>query len=399
MLPAPERSRRTLARGALLFRWVALAWMAILAASENDTFRNAPLAWASIGAAGAWTAWLTVGGRRWSWRVLGFDLALCCWLVVASGLVVPEGSVTSRAFFATAYPASAALLWAVARGPLAGFAAGLALSGAILASRLVNGIELVALSRRDWQNLGGVWVLYLAAGVAVGIVSRLLVRTAEEAQSATDDLVRERERAARLAERESLARQIHDSVLQALALVHKRGKELAASASPSPNELALLAEIAADQESALRQLILRDPEEAPAGQRSLREALEASARGIDGVPVSVSAIGPIWVARGQADEIAAAVREALANVAEHAQASRAVVFAEEEDGVIVVSVRDDGIGFSYDEERLRAEGKAGVLKSMKGRIEEMGGRMLVRAAPGGGTEVEFRAPKLSLGER
>jgi signal transduction histidine kinase len=287
----------------------------------------------------------------------------------------------------------------VARGPLAGFAAGIALSGAILASRLVNGIELDALSRRDWQNLGGVWVLYLAAGVAVGIVSRLLVRTAEEAQSATDDLVRERERAARLAERESLARQIHDSVLQALALVHKRGKELAASASPSPNELALLAEIAADQESALRQLILRDPEDAPAGQRSLREALEASARDIDGVPVSVSAIGPIWVARGQADEIAAAVREALANVAEHAQASRAVVFAEEEDGVIVVSVRDDGIGFSYDEDRLRAEGKAGVLKSMKGRIEEMGGRMLVRAAPGGGTEVEFRAPKLSLGER
>jgi signal transduction histidine kinase len=399
MLPAPERSRRTLARGALLFRWVALAWMAILAASENDMFRNAPLAWASIGAAGAWTAWLTVGGRRWSWRVLGFDLALCCWLVVASGLVVPEESVTSRAFFATAYPASAALLWAVARGPIAGFAAGLALSGAILASRLVNGIDLDAFSRRDWQNLGGVWVLYLAAGVAVGIVSRLLVRTAEEAQQATDDLVRERERAARLAERESLARQIHDSVLQALALVHKRGKELAASPSPSPSELALLAEIAADQESALRQLILRDPEEAPAGQRSLREALEASARDIDGVPVSVSAIGPIWVSRGQADEIAAAVREALANVAEHAQASRAIVFAEEEDGVIVVSVRDDGIGFSYDEERLRAEGKAGVLKSMKGRIEEMGGRMLVRAAPGGGTEVEFRAPKLFSGEQ
>lgn len=398
MLSAPERSRRTLARGALLFRWVALAWMAILATSETDTFRNAPLAWASIGAAGAWTAWLTVGGRRWSRRVLGFDLVLCCWLVVASGLVVPEGTVTSRAFFAAAYPASAALLWAVARGPLAGFAAGLALSGAILASRVVNGIELDGLSRRDWQNLGGVWVLYLAAGVAVGIVSRLLVRTAEEAQQATDDLVRERERAARLAERESLARQIHDSVLQALALVHKRGKELAASPSPSPSELALLAEIAADQESALRQLILRDPEEAPAGQRSLREALEASARGVDDVPVSVSAIGPIWLARGQADEFAAAVREALANVAEHAQASRAVVFAEEEEGVIVVSVRDDGIGFSYDEERLRAEGKAGVLKSMKGRIEEMGGRMLVRAAPGGGTEVEFRAPKLSSGE-
>jgi signal transduction histidine kinase len=391
---APERSRRSLARGALLFRWIALAWMTILAATGTDTFRNAPLAWASIGAAGAWTAWLTVGGRRWSWRVLLFDLVLCCWLVVASGLVVPEGFVTSRAFFATAYPASAALLWAVARGPAAGLGAGAALSAAIVASRLVNGIGFGDLEQRDWQNLGGAIVLYLAAGGAVGIVSRLLVRTADEAQRATDELVRERERAARLTERESLARQIHDSVLQALALVHKRGTELASTAAPSPAEVARLAELASGQEAALRALILREPEEAPAGQRSLREALESSARDVDGVPVSVSAVGPIWVARRQADEIAAAVREALANVAEHARASRAVVFADEEDGQVIVSVRDDGIGFSYDEARLRAEGKAGVLKSMKGRLEDMGGRMDVRAAPGGGTEISFRAPKV-----
>ena len=394
MTSAPERSRRTLARGALLFRWVALAWMTILAASNAGELLNAPVAWASIGAAGAWTAWLTVGGRRWSWRVLGFDLALCCWLVVASGLVVPDGTVTTRAFFATAYPGSAALLWGVARGPYAGLLAGVALSAAVVLSRVVNGIGVDDL---DGQNLGGAIVLYLAAGVAVGIVSRVLVRTAEEAQRATDELVRERERAARLSERESLARQIHDSVLQALALVHKRGTELASSAAPSPGDVARLAEIAAEQEAALRALILREPAEAPAGQRSLREALEASAVDIDGVPVSVSSVGPIWLARPQADELAAAVREALANVAEHARASRAVVFADEEDGTIVVSVRDDGIGFSYDEARLRAEGKAGVLKSMKGRVEEMGGHMQVRAAPGGGTEIEFRTPKATDG--
>ena len=389
--PAPERSRRTLARGALLFRWVALAWMVILAASgaNSDTasLEHAPLAWISIGVAGAWTAWLTVGGRRWSWPVLGIDLVLCCGLVVVSGLVVPDGAVTSRAFFATAYPGSAALLWGIARGPLGGLAAGAALSVAIVGSRIVNGISVTELDRRDWQNLWGAIVLYVVTGVAVGIVSRLIVRTAEE-------LARERERAARLSERESLARQIHDSVLQALALVHKRGTELASSPAPKPGDVAQLAEIAAEQEAALRSLILRDPEDAPAGQRSLREALETSARGVDGVSVSVSAVGPIWLARRQADELAAAVREALANVAEHAHASRAVVFADEEEGAVVVSVRDDGIGFSYDEERLRAEGKAGVLKSMKGRVEEMGGRMLVRVAPGGGTEIEFRTPRL-----
>ena len=391
---APERSRRSLARGALLFRWVALAWMAVLAVSNADEFRNAPLAWASIGAAGAWTAWLTVAGRSWSWRVIFFDLAVCCWLIAASGLVIPRGEITAHAFFAVGYPASAALLWGVARGPFAGLAAGAALSAALLGSRIANGIDFGDLTRREWQNLGGSFVLYLAAGGAVGIVSRLLVRTAEQAQRATDELVKERERAARLAERESIARRIHDSVLQALALVHKRGAELAATAAPPPEEVGRLAELAGRQEAELRSLILRDPAEAPAGQRSLREALEDVAKGMDGVPVTVSAVGPIWLAGRQADEIAAAVREALANVAEHARATRAVVFADEEDGGVIVSVRDDGVGFSYDEARLRAGDKAGVLKSMKGRIEDMGGRMVIRGAPGGGTEVEFRAPRM-----
>jgi signal transduction histidine kinase len=398
-ISAPERSRRSLARGALLFRWVALAWMTVLATTRADDLRRAPIAWASIGAAGAWTAWLTVGGRKWSWRTLGFDLALCSWLIVISGAVVADGEVGTRAFFATAYPASAALLWGVAGGAFAGLAAGAVLSVATLASRSVNGIRLRDLTDHDWQSLGGTFVLYLAAGGAVGIVRRVLVHTAEDAQRATDELVRERERAARLSERESLARQIHDSVLQALALVHKRGAELAAADAPPATEVAKLAELAGEQEAALRSLILREPDEAPAGQRSLREALEQTARDAEGVPITVSAVGPIWIARSQADEIAAAVREALANVAEHARATRAVVFTDEEDGQLVVSVRDDGVGFSYDEARLRADGKAGVLKSMKGRIEEMGGTIAFSAAQGGGTEVTFRAPKNRSGDR
>jgi signal transduction histidine kinase len=392
-ISAPERSRRSLARGALLFRWVSLGWMTVLAATQPEGLRRAPLAWASIGAAGAWTAWMSVAGRRWSWRILGFDLALCCWLVVASGFVVPDGSVGRRAFFATAYPGSSALLWGVAHGTVAGLTAGTALSVALLGSRFANGIALNQMSTDAWQSLGGSFVLYIITGGATGLVSGLLVRTADQAQRATDELVTEREKAARLAERESLARQIHDSVLQALALVHKRGAELAANPAPPQEDVAGLAQLAGEQEAALRSLILREPGEAPAGQRSLREALEETARAVDGVPITVSAVGPIWVARSQADEIAAAVREALANVAEHARATRAVVFADEEDGRLVVSVRDDGVGFSYDEARLRAEGKAGVLKSMKGRIEEMGGSVAIRAAQGGGTEVEFRAAK------
>jgi len=39
---------------------------------------------------------------------------------------------------------------------------------------------------------------------------------------------------------------------------------------------------------------------------------------------------------------------------------------------VVVSVRDDGAGFVYDEAELHSSVKAGILKSMKGRIESLG---------------------------
>ena len=92
------------------------------------------------------------------------------------------------------------------------------------------------------------------------------------------------------------------------------------------------------------------------------------------------------------DELSAAVRQALGNAARHSHGSKVTVFADRDDDEIVVSVRDDGAGFEFDEDRLREEGKLGVLKSMKGRIEDLGGTMRIHTAPGKGTEVEFRLP-------
>jgi signal transduction histidine kinase len=79
-------------------------------------------------------------------------------------------------------------------------------------------------------------------------------------------------------------------------------------------------------------------------------------------------------------------------VVEHAAASRVAVFAEEDDGAVVVAVRDDGAGFSYDETGLAAAGKMGILKSIKGRVEQLDGSVRVETAPGAGTEIELRVP-------
>ena len=391
--PDPERYTRTLARGILVFRWVWLAWMIALAIAAADEFTIPALAWASIGAAAGWTAWLTATRHRWTQSALWFDLGLCFWLVIVSGLVVPDGSVIAgRPFFATGYPLSAPLFWGASRGIGAGLAAGIALGLAHVATRPLNGVGLDDLSATQFQNMTGATLNYIVAGGAIGIVSRVLVRSGEAVAQANENLVRERERAARLAEREKLGRHIHDSVLQSLAFVHKRGRELATKEPIPANEVAALGELAAKQERELRSLILRDPEDAPTGSASLRELLEDLGRNVDGVPVTVSSVGPMWMPRAQAEELVAATRQALENVVRHAEASRAIVFADSEAEEIVVSVRDDGRGFAYDEQRLRAEGKAGMLKSMKGRVEELGGSMTVTSAPDEGAEIEFRVP-------
>jgi signal transduction histidine kinase len=389
-----EAESRSLVTGALLFRWVWMLWMAALAGLSADELIRGWLAWTSLGAAAVWTLWLTLSRRTWNRGVMAFDLAVCAWLILASGLVVEEGAIISgRPFFATGYPLSAPLLWGAMWGPGTGALTALVLAGAHLFSRPINGIALAELDPGQVQNVTGAMLNYLVAGVAVGLVAKLLRRSHDAVRSANEETLKERELSARLAERESLARAIHDSVLQSLAMVHKRGKELASADTISPDEVRRLAELAEHQEAELRALILREPEAPPVGRAALREALEETARAVGGVRVTVSATGPIWMPRRAVVEIQAAVRQALENVVEHAGASGATIFAEEDSGEISVSVRDNGVGFEYDEAALVDGGKVGILRSIKGRAEDLGGRMQVISEPGKGTEVEIRVPK------
>lgn len=397
MTPAPrseaEHARGILGYGVLVFRWAALAWMVALALTGGG-FERIALAWGAIGVAGTWTAWTTVSPRDQRDTSLWAELAIAFGLNAVSGLVVADGTIAGgRPFFATAWPAAAVLAWGVARGPIAGLLSGLILGLGLLLARALNGIAVTELTTAQVQALANATVMYVLAGAGVGVVARAFDRSAAEFADLFARFVGERERAARLAERESLARRIHDSVLQALAMVHKRGREMAARGAVPVEEVAALAEVAGRQEQELRALIMRGPDQPPTGLASLRDALERTAREVTGVPVTVSAVGPIYADAHAVAELADAVRQALENVAEHAAASRATVFAEEEGGALAVTVRDDGAGFVYDAERLREDGKAGILMSMAGRLAALGGTTDIQTAPGAGTRVEFRVPR------
>jgi signal transduction histidine kinase len=387
-----ERARAVLALGILALRWVTLALMTLMAVITGDLQRPL-LAGVAIAVTTAWTAWLTVSRSRGTAPVLATDLILAVGLILVSGVVVAQGQVVgSHPFFASAYPVAAAVFWGATAGFRAGLASGAVLGVSLVAAHFAGGIDVLDESTPQLLSVASGALNFVLAGGAVGLVAQLLDRSAAELRRAAEETMRARERAARLSERESLARQIHDSVLQSLAMVHKRGRELAGGGAVPAEEVARLAEMAASQERTLRALILRGPGEGPGGTASLRTALEELAQAGLPVPLAVSATGPIFLPIRQVEELTAAVRQALDNVVEHAAASRVVLFAEEDDGTVVIAVRDDGAGFSYDEARLAADGKMGILKSIKGRVEQLGGSMRVESAPGAGTEIELRVP-------
>src|SRR5688500_5492225 len=109
-LSEPERARRTLAAGILVFRWGALAWMAALALTAATQFRRPWLAWSALAIALAWNARITIARGRLSDVDRWIDLGIGVGLMVVSALAVQPGEVIGpRPFFATMYPAAAAL--------------------------------------------------------------------------------------------------------------------------------------------------------------------------------------------------------------------------------------------------------------------------------------------------
>jgi signal transduction histidine kinase len=364
--------RQALSRSIAAFRILAYGYAVVLVVNDHDHYRRATLGWIVLALMGLWTVLVTIGYDalpRWPWSLLGSDLAVAVGAVLATMAVEPHVRIAAgAATLPAAWAAAPVLTWAVAGGPWVG-----GLAGAVIAAADVA-------ERRGFteHTFNGV-VLLLMAGVVGGYVVRL-------GQRAEDTVAAAARWESALAERDRLAREIHDSVLQVLALVARRG---AAAGGPS----AELAAMAAEQEIALRRLVT-SPVVEPTWEdgSDLRPLLLAMA----GPLVTVSGpADPVTLSERAATAVVASVGEALTNVERHAGAgARAWVLLEAEVDTVTVSVRDDGAGF--DAGRLAAaadSGRLGVAQSIRGRIEAVGGTASVSAVAGRGTEVEIRVPR------
>jgi signal transduction histidine kinase len=222
-------------------------------------------------------------------------------------------------------------------------------------------------------------VVLLMAAVLLGYVSTLTTRAERALQRAT-----EIEAASR--ERERLARDIHDSVLQVLAMVQRRGAEAGGPAAE-------IGRLAGEQEAALRALVSGDGRAVlPSGELDLSAILahEASAE------VSViTPADPVLLSERIAEETAAAVRAAIDNVKRHCgDAAKAWVLVDDEGTQVSVTIRDDGPGIPAGRlAAAAAEGRLGVCQSISGRIRDLGGSADIASTPGAGTEVRLRVPR------
>jgi signal transduction histidine kinase len=222
-----------------------------------------------------------------------------------------------------------------------------------------------------------------------------LEREMREREIAQEALSREQAKAAVTAERQRLARDLHDSVTQSIysltlfaeATRHEANEAGNSAIESQAGQIGVIAQQALKE---MRLLVyeLRPPE---LEQEGLVHALRRRVEAVEGragmeARIVTDEIGVIPV---EVEETLFRIaQEALNNALKHASASSVVVVLHKKGNQIVLEVKDDGVGF--DLANVRDSGGMGIL-SIKERSRQMGGTLEIHAEPGVGTIVRVSA--------
>jgi signal transduction histidine kinase len=356
-----------------VFRIVTLAYAAVLIIHGHQSYAHPAGGLIVLAIMAGWTAVTVAAYARRAWRtrwLIAADVAVAAALILSTRWIDTIARINAGApTLPTSWAAAPILACAVSGGPWAGLAGAAVISAADLAERR-------ALTHSTFNGI----VLVLIAGGVGGYVVWLGLR----AEAAVDRAAR---REASIAERERIARGIHDSVLQVLALVSSRGRALG-------GEAAELGRLAAEQEGALRTLVSADAaaDQPGSGLLDVRGLIQP----YSGSQVSVSCPATaVLVTEKAARALAAATREALDNAGRHGGSeARAWVLVEDEGTGVTVSIRDDGAGFPPGRLAEAARtGRLGVSQSIIGRMRDVGGMASLTSSPDSGTEVELRVTR------
>ncbi|MBN1094789.1 sensor histidine kinase [Blastococcus sp. TML/C7B] len=253
----------------------------------------------------------------------------------------------------------------------------------------------------------GSTLIGLAFSLAMGIwVHRVLEQSDQRAslirelESTRAELAALHHQQGMVAERERLAREVHDTLAQGYTSIVVLAQTAAAALPDDPpaaaERLAVIEDVARENLAEARAMVAAF---APVALDSatLVEALQrltdrfGRETGL-ATRLDTAALGGSGPVLSRAEEIVLlrGAQEALANVRRHASASAVVLRVSRigagDEAHVSVHVEDDGVGFD-------PAVSAGVgLAGLRDRAEEVGGAVDVRSAPGEGTRVTVRVP-------
>lgn len=239
----------------------------------------------------------------------------------------------------------------------------------------------------------------LAAGMAVlgsvlyykatwKVIERLQAEV--QAQRARESVLRERER---------IARDLHDSISQALFFCNVELQSLERHLEAGDGEAARTAarevrRAVAEAYEQVRRTIFdlrlipeTVPSEGVAPLRPTLHELLGEFTRQTGIAAELTGTDPVALPARARAEILRIVREALWNVRKHAGASRVAVALGCRDGRVYLSLADDGTGFDPEDRR-----PGFGIQSMRERAHLLGGSLEVRSEPGCGTRVQLVIP-------
>jgi signal transduction histidine kinase len=209
----------------------------------------------------------------------------------------------------------------------------------------------------------------------------------------------EAERLSVFEDRDRIARDLHDLVIQRL---YATGMSLegamplivrAEAATRVRTAVDAMDETIKDIRSTIFALQAHGTEKPP-GTRARMLSVVDEMTGPLGFSPSLRLVGPLddVVVGELAEQMLGALREALSNAARHAKAGRVDITIEAGNGAAVLRVRDDGIG-------IPAEVDRSGLRNLAERAALLGGTMTISSDKGAGTELAWQAPLPATGDK
>jgi signal transduction histidine kinase len=266
------------------------------------------------------------------------------------------------------------------------------------------------LATLDWTEALALALLY-ASGFFFVASYATVTRQAETARAQSQALYSELQEAYRrlenyaaqvealavVEERNRLARDLHDSVTQALYGLTLSTEAAARQIAAGEVDLAgaQLREVQETAKQALQEMRLLIFELRPPvlEEEGLAAALQARLQAVEGrvgLATSLAVEGDGRLPPAIEMELDRITQEALNNALKHAQAHRIAVQLRQDERTVALEITDDGIGF--DPGISRSGGGLG-LRGMAERAARLGGRLAVESQPGEGTRVRVEVPR------